>query len=305
MDGRLFAPPLSGPEGLPEGFWESLKNPVEAPEQPFRILDFDVVLNLPDTLARGVRGHMALQEGRGEGVRGHRVRVLRSPKPQFQGASRRPLDYHIVFLQAPSALEFYAYHFAGRIPLDGGEPVLALGEAAEDHLITEVENFLRVYAAFLLLREQAFLLHSSAAVVEGEAVVFFGHSGAGKSTSALLCQEAGHPVLSDDLNILCERGGRWCVQASPFISEIKSVQPGLFPVRRLFFLYKAKQNGIDSVPRPLQMAYLFSNLVVVNAIPGLHGDIVRVLDRLLPQVPVTALHFKNDKEFVPWLRSHW
>jgi len=296
---------MSGPEGLPEGFWETLKDPVEGMEHPFRILDFDVVLNLPNELAQGVRMHMALQKECGQGERRHRVRVMQSPKAQFQGALKRPLDYSIVFLHSAAALEFYAYHFAGRIPLDGGEPILALGNAPVAHLQTEVENFLRVYSSFLLLRERAFLLHSSAAVVEGEAVVFFGHSGAGKSTSALLLQEAGHPVLSDDLNILCERGGRWCVQASPFISEIKRVQPGLFPVRRLFFLFKARRNGVLSVPRPLQMAYLFSNLVVVNGIPGLHGDIIQVLDRLLPQVPVTALHFKNDKEFVPWLRSQW
>jgi len=107
------------------------------------------------------------------------------------------------------------------------------------------------------------------------------------------------------LNILCEREGKWWVQASPFVSAVKKVQPGLFPPRHLFFLFKAKQNAIQPVPRPVQMAYLFSNLVGVNGIPSLHGDIIQVLDRLVPTVPVSALHFKNDKEFVPWLRSHW
>jgi hypothetical protein len=295
---------MKEPEGIPVNFWDSLCEPFEGTPQAFRILDFDVVLNLPEALAQRIRSHLVLQGTDSPAVRSHQVKVFRSPKSQFQAPKVRPFDYHVEFVHGREALDFHAYYFAGRIPYTNGEAMLALGSASEANLQTEVENFLRVYTAMLLVREGAFLLHSSAAVVGREAYVFFGHSGAGKSTSALLFRDAGHRVLSDDLNILCEREGRWYVQASPYVSEVRRVEPGLFPVRRLFFLFKARDNRIQAVPLPLQMAYLLSNIVVVNGIPGLYAPLIEVLNRLLPRLPVEALHFRNDKEFAPWILSH-
>ena len=295
---------MDEPEGIPDNFWDILCEPYEGTEQSFRILDMDVTLNLPEMLARRIRSHLVLQGTDTPAARHHRVRVFRSPKQQFQAPKSRPFDYHVEFMHGAEALDFHAYYFAGRIPYAGGEAILALASAPESNLQTEVENFLRVFTAVLLVREGAFLLHSSAAVVGREAYVFFGHSGAGKSTSALLFKDAGHRVLSDDLNILCERDGRWFVQASPYVSEVRRVETGLFPVRRLFFLFKSRGNRIQAVPLPLQMAYLLSNIVVVNGIPGLYVPLIEVLNRLLPRLPVEALHFKNDKEFVPWILSH-
>jgi len=303
-DNPFYPPPMDEPEGIPEGFWDTLCEPFEGSEQSFRILNVDVVLNLPETLARRIRSHLVLQGAEAAPVRRHRVMVFRSPKKQFQAAKERPFDYHVEFMHGAEAVDFHAYYFAGRIPYADGEAILALAPASESDLQTEVENFLRIFTAVLLVREGAFLLHSSAAVVGREAYVFFGHSGAGKSTSALLFKDAGHRVLSDDLNILCERDGRWFVQASPYVSEVRRVEPGLFPVRRLFFLFKSRDNRIQAVPLPLQMAYLLSNIVVVNGIPGLYAPLIEVLNRLLPRLPVEALHFRNDKEFVPWILSH-
>jgi hypothetical protein len=292
-------------EGIPPHFWESLSTPLDAPDFPFRILDFSVVLNVPEDLGQGVSKRLAFQPDSGPSAHSHRVQVFHSPKAYFKIDSRRPYEYTIDFFHSPEFLDFSAYHFAARIPLDGGEPVLALGECPIETMQGEVENFLRVYTSILLLKKDAVLLHSSAVIVDGEAFIFFGHSGAGKSTSALLFHEIGYPVLSDDLNILFKRSEKWFVQASPFISEVKKVQAGVFPIKRIFFLFQSSQNAIQEVPPPQQMAYLYSNLVVVNEIPGLHSDMMGLIGSFVSQVKVSALHFINDKEFVPWLLSQF
>lgn len=58
------------------------------------------------------------------------------------------------------------------------------------------------------------VLHASAVVVDGSAMLFAGPSGAGKSTLAARCAEAGHPLIADDAVALEEAGGRWHAHVS-------------------------------------------------------------------------------------------
>lgn len=302
MPDDRFAP-MTGPEGIPEGFWNSLAPPLDHPPFPFHVLDLRLDLNIPPSLGESVRSRLALQDGTGPAARVHPVVVHPSPKPQFKARLQIPEEYRIDFVEQGDYLSFYAYYAAARLHLGSGTAVAALGSGAEPHLPGEVENLLRILSSALLVGDEAFLLHSSAVVTPEGALVFVGHSGAGKSTSALMFQEAGHPVLSDDLNILCRRNGRWEVQASPFLSEVKRVLPGRHPIRTLFFLFQDRDNFIVEPPAASRMAYIYSNLVVVNGIPGLCPEIFNLLGDLTRSVPVRGLHFKKDKELVPWLLS--
>ena len=64
-------------------------------------------------------------------------------------------------------------------------------------------NFLRYLLPLSLLSDDKVLFHSSCVVnSDNEAFLFFGPSGAGKTTVASLCQEQGGNVLGDDMNIL-------------------------------------------------------------------------------------------------------
>ena len=303
MTDDRFAPPMNGPEGIPEGFWDTLGRPFDHPPLPFHVLDLRLDLNLPPALGERVRSRLALQEGGGPTARIHPVRCYPSPKPQFKARKTVPEEYRIDFAEQGEHLSFYAYYAAARLHLETGTALAALGEGPEGHLPGEVENILRILSSALLVGDEAFLLHSSAVVTPGGALVFIGHSGAGKSTSALMFQEAGHPVLSDDLNILCRRNGRWEVQASPFLSEVKRVLPGRHPIRALYFLFQDRENFVVEPPAASRMAYIYSNLVVVNGIPGLCPGIFNLLGDLARSVPVRGLHFKKDKELVPWLLS--
>ena len=62
-------------------------------------------------------------------------------------------------------------------------------------------------------------LHASVVVAGGRALAFAGPAGFGKSTIAGAFARAGHPVLSDDLLALTERGGRFW--AEPGYSRVR------------------------------------------------------------------------------------
>jgi hypothetical protein len=58
------------------------------------------------------------------------------------------------------------------------------------------------------------VLHASAVMVEGTAMLFAGPSGSGKSTMAARLVEAGYPLISDDAAALDVVGDRWRVSLS-------------------------------------------------------------------------------------------
>ncbi len=78
-------------------------------------------------------------------------------------------------------------------------------ESAATYLLGPVLGF------WLRLRGVA-CLHASAVAIEGQAVLFLGTSGAGKSTTAAALAQLGYPVLSDDLTALTEQGDGFVVQ---------------------------------------------------------------------------------------------
>lgn len=54
--------------------------------------------------------------------------------------------------------------------------------------------------------EGAVLLHASAVVLGGKAIVFAGDSGSGKSTTAAILHRQGYPVISDDITEIASGG---------------------------------------------------------------------------------------------------
>lgn len=72
----------------------------------------------------------------------------------------------------------------------------------------------------LLLRARGVVcLHASGVVVQGQAVLFLGDPGAGKSTTAAAMSKRGHPLLADDIVAISEKQGQFfATPAYPYIS---------------------------------------------------------------------------------------
>jgi hypothetical protein len=76
--------------------------------------------------------------------------------------------------------------------------------------------FLGPVMGFLLRRQHVTCLHASAVEIGNQAVLFSGHAGCGKSTTAAALALRGFPVLTDDIVPLeCTRGRYWAVPGYP------------------------------------------------------------------------------------------
>jgi len=111
-----------------------------------------------------------------------------------------PLASGVRFDSSPGKLLLRVDGVARYLITDGNRIVIERDPAAQD---IDIRVFL-LGSAFgaLLHQRQDFVLHGSAIEWEGEAVVFMGNSGVGKSTTSTAFRKRGHAVLTDDLCVV-------------------------------------------------------------------------------------------------------
>lgn len=171
----------------------------------------------------------------------------------------------------------------------------ALWTALEDgsEFLEVFENCFRVLSAYRLLEVGGVVLHSSCVVDDGKARVFFGHSGAGKTTIARRALASGRKVLSDDINALRATDSVVRVEKMPFAGELghTNEKVGPFPVTSLS---RIEQSTRD-LWRPLSAGSAVAS--VLSCIPFLNGDPYRLpalmdnLENLVRTTPTGALEF--------------
>ncbi len=104
-----------------------------------------------------------------------------------------------------------------------------------------LRGLLQLALAGLLPLSGGLSLHAASLVFRGQAYVFLGPSGVGKST--LVATSGGEPALGDEVALLRGQAGGWRAYASPFWSDdeglplqSRGADPAGYPVARLLFL---------------------------------------------------------------------
>ena len=217
------------------------------------------------------------------------VQCLRLERETFVLFDRTGWEYTVDLDAAAERVLIVGYNFAGLIRLS---PFLAgtfwTCEDDDNEFRAAIENFYRTFTAYQALALGGILLHSAAVVYEGRAFVFFSHSGAGKSTLAGNAVQAGHTILSDDLNLVLAGGGVPTVRRVPFAGTYGRAQAKqeIYPLAALIRL----KQGVN-VRRRLSPATAFAAMIgsspFVNRDPYRYPRLAEVADDLL-------------ERFTPW-----
>jgi hypothetical protein len=101
----------------------------------------------------------------------------------------------------------------------------------------------QILLARVLADRQACYLHSSAAVIDGQGLIFGGHSGAGKSTIVKLLQGKAE-ILCDDRNIVRRWPEGFVVHGTWSHGEVPLVSAASAPLKAILFLRKSDQNRL-------------------------------------------------------------
>ncbi len=157
-----------------------------------------------------------------------------------------------------------------------------------------------------LLHLDGFVMHGSAQVVDGRAIICTGPSGKGKSTISRLFDQRGVPVLTDERPILRRHAGRegrvFRVYGSPWPSSGGFALNASAPLSKVYFL----EHGPGQSVEPLTRREAVLRLLDVSLVPWLDAaffdPVIRTLEALLDAVPHAVLRFRPDASVVDAVR---
>ena len=161
-----------------------------------------------------------------------------------------------------------------------------------------IENYLRVVYAHLSMQQNSLLLHAAGVMRQGKGYVFFGPSGAGKTTTSRLAAASGD-VLSDDLVILREHEDGYHLYGVPFKGELSDAPRAnqTAKLQGIYRLRQARKHALSALSRITATAELAGAAPFVNNDKALAGTLIEVCNHIARSVPVQTLHFRRDDGF--------
>jgi len=176
---------------------------------------------------------------------------------------------------------------------------------AGTHFLETFENCFRVVVAYRLLELGGAVLHSSGVVDQGRAWIFFGHSGAGKTTVARRSLAAGRTVLSDDINALWMADGQAVAARMPFAGELghSNERAGPFPLGGLSRLEQASSTSWKATSPGRAVAALLACSPFTNHDPHRLPVLLANLEALARTARTGILGCSLEEDFWPVLEE--
>lgn len=218
------------------------------------------------------------------------IRLAVEPGPSFIPTDS-PGPWQIHSRTDEGRLEFESFFEQGGVDWATGQGHLLVRPQGSP------ENFLRVIVAWRGIGQGSLLLHACGVIRQGAGYVFFGPSGAGKTTIARLSQD--HTILSDDIVLIGKREGRFYVYGVPFRGDLMEAPRtnAVAELRGVFTLVKAPEHRVSTLLGPEAVARLASCVPFVMAVPANARRVMDISAAICAVVPPRALHFRKDDGF--------
>ncbi|MGD2253454.1 MAG: hypothetical protein PVF70_11130 [Anaerolineales bacterium] len=161
----------------------------------------------------------------------------------------------------------------------------------------------QIMLARVLADRQGFYLHSSGAILDGQALLFAGRSGAGKSTMIKQLQDKVE-VLCDDRNIVRRRGDDFWAFGTWSHGELPVVSTRSAPLRAILFLEQASENRIQRIEeRKESIRLLLASLVRALETPDWWQKTLTLIESVARQVSCSILHFDTSGRVLDVLKE--
>lgn len=235
-------------------------------------------------------GPLCTDSGRAPAVE---VDVAKLDRDDRAPADTRGWEYTLEMTCESDRVEFCGWGLAAHIDVPVRRGTLATSVGASSRFAGVVENFLRVAVAYRLLELGGALLHS-AGIVDGDgARVFFGKSGAGKTTLAAGSAAAGKLVLSDELSALWRRPdtGEVRVERLPFAGDFGGAPAprASYAALGLYRISHAEHTELVELGPAEALGSLVAACPFVNGDPHRNEQLIDTLVELSSAVAVQGL----------------
>ena len=155
----------------------------------------------------------------------------------------------------------------------------------------------------LLLRNNAFLLHSSVVLHRGKTILFSGPSGAGKSTQAALWESTlGAKILNGDRCVVMKKADGFYGGGSLWSGSSRIFQPEQAPIAGILLVHQAQENSLERMDYEA-FTPLFTQSIVNNWDTGFMEIYTDLLSELIDRVPIYRLNCRPDADAVLLVRD--
>jgi hypothetical protein len=159
-----------------------------------------------------------------------------------------------------------------------------------------LDSLLRMLLTWALLPGEGFLLHAATVTRDGKAYVFFGRSGAGKSTVASL-SPAGS-VLTDEISLLKRVDGEWRAVGTPFWGEFRTDGANRSaPVAGIYRLLQSPRDNIATLGPADLLKALLPCVLFFSTRVGDHDRLLEILTSVSREVAGYTLQFRKARTF--------
>ena len=149
-----------------------------------------------------------------------------------------------------------------------------------------------ILASRVLAWLDAVNVHASAAVIGGEAYLFMGHSGAGKTTISGIAEQEGAIILSDDRTIVGVRDGRPIAWGTPWHGTGRKSSSRTAPVAGIFLLKQAAVEETERLEPGRAFKEMFVRLIHQRLTPRESLGALETLQALASAAPMWELSFR-------------
>jgi hypothetical protein len=157
-----------------------------------------------------------------------------------------------------------------------------------------LDAVLRIVHSLILAERGGFLLHAASAICEGQAFLFSGVSGAGKTTMTRLAPP-DVTLLTDEISYVRPRDEGYSAFGTPFAGELaKAGENCSAPVGALFFLDKGPKNHLDEISSTEAVQCLMRNILFFAEDRGLVEKLFATACDFVSRVPIRRLTFYPD-----------
>jgi hypothetical protein len=242
---------------------------------------------IPIALSTGDEGFLRLLRQRYEGF-------LSSSQPEFE------LEFDLTARQTVSDDDVRVRRDGQEWLLQRGDfqarwdPRTGRGKVFQNSNPYSLDSVLRILHSLILAQRGGFLLHAASAICEGQAFLFSGVSGAGKTTMTRLAP-ADVTLLTDEISYLRPRADGYAAFGTPFAGEL--ARPGencAAPVGALFFLEQGPENRIDELSQAEGVRRLMRNILFFAEDPALVEMLLATACDFVAKVPIRRLTFYPD-----------
>lgn len=160
----------------------------------------------------------------------------------------------------------------------------------------------QILLARLLAEREGCYIHASGVVLDGEGLLFVGHSNAGKSTMAMMLKDQAK-ILCDDRMIVRRWPDGFKIHGTWSHGDVSDVAADSAPLKAILFLKQDREN------RLIHMEYTQDIIKILLAClikPLVTADwwekMLSLINTMVHEVPCYTLHFNKDREVIDLLR---